>query len=51
MLTVTDITIGAATFSIGTLAVCTGLVLIGYQSMWFGSAVEVLRQPGGPAPG
>ena len=35
VLTFTDVTIGPATFSIGTLAVCAGLVLIGYQSMWF----------------
>ena len=35
MLTFTDVTIGPATFSIGTLAVCAGLVLIGYQSVWF----------------
>jgi hypothetical protein len=34
-LTLTDVTIGPATFSIGTLAVCCGLVLIGYQSVWF----------------
>ena len=33
--TVTDVTVGRATFSIGTLAVCCGLVLIGYQSVWF----------------
>jgi hypothetical protein len=35
VLTLTDVTIGQATFSIGTLAVCAGLVLIGYQSVWF----------------
>ena len=35
VLTLTDVTIGPATFSIGTLAVCAGLVLIGYQSVWF----------------
>jgi glycosyltransferase involved in cell wall biosynthesis len=35
ILVATDITIGAATFSIGTLAICCGLVLIGYQSVWF----------------
>jgi hypothetical protein len=35
VLTFTDVTIGPATFSIGTLAVCAGLVLIGYQSLWF----------------
>jgi glycosyltransferase involved in cell wall biosynthesis len=35
MLVATDVTIGPATFSIGTLAVCCGLVLIGYQSVWF----------------
>ncbi len=34
-LTVTDVTVGRATLSIGTLAVCCGLVLIGYQSVWF----------------
>jgi glycosyltransferase involved in cell wall biosynthesis len=34
-LTLTDVTIGSATLSIGTLAVCCGLVLIGYQSVWF----------------
>jgi glycosyltransferase involved in cell wall biosynthesis len=35
VLTFTDVTIGPATFSIGTLAVCAGLVLMGYQSIWF----------------
>ncbi len=35
VLTFTDVTVGPATFSIGTLAVCAGLVLIGYQSVWF----------------
>lgn len=35
VLTFTDVTIGPATLSIGTLAVCAGLVLIGYQSLWF----------------
>jgi hypothetical protein len=35
VLVATDVTIGPATFSIGTLAVCCGLVLIGYQSVWF----------------
>jgi glycosyltransferase involved in cell wall biosynthesis len=35
ILVFTDVTIGQATFSIGTLAVCCGLVLIGYQSVWF----------------
>ena len=35
VLTFTDVTMGPATFSIGTLAVCAGLVLIGYQSVWF----------------
>jgi glycosyltransferase involved in cell wall biosynthesis len=35
VLTFTDVTVGPATLSIGTLAVCAGLVLIGYQSVWF----------------
>ncbi len=35
VLTFTDVTLGPATLSIGTLAVCAGLVLIGYQSLWF----------------
>jgi hypothetical protein len=35
VLTFTDVTVGPATLSIGTLAVCAGLVLIGYQSLWF----------------
>jgi glycosyltransferase involved in cell wall biosynthesis len=35
VLMLTDVTIGPATFSIGTLAVCAALVLIGYQSVWF----------------
>jgi hypothetical protein len=34
-LTLGDVTIGPATLSINTLAVCCGLVLIGYQSIWF----------------
>jgi hypothetical protein len=35
VLTFTDVTVGPATLSIGTLAVCAGLVLIGYQSLCF----------------
>ena len=51
VLTFTDITVGTATFSIGTLAVCTGLVLIGYQSMWFALLSKCFASREGLLPG
>jgi glycosyltransferase involved in cell wall biosynthesis len=51
VLTFTDVTIGAATFSIGTLAVCAGLVLIGYQSIWFALLSKCFASREGLLPG
>jgi glycosyltransferase involved in cell wall biosynthesis len=51
VLTFTDVTIGSATFSIGTLAVCAGLVLIGYQSVWFALLSKCFASREGLLPG
>jgi hypothetical protein len=45
------VTIGPATFSIGTLAVCAGLVLIGYQSVWFALLSKCFASRDGLLPG
>ena len=51
VLTFTDVTVGSATLSIGTLAVCAGLVLIGYQSVWFALLSKSFASREGLLPG
>ena len=46
----TDVTVGPATFSIGTLAVCAWLVLIDYQSVWFALLSEAFASREGLLP-